>query len=104
MVANNQPDTAGYDESMSKTRITISVDGDLVADAERAVNEGAASSISAWFNAAAKSASERDRRSRAMAEAIASYEAEFGAFTQEELDAAGTELGIARHSDPESTA
>lgn len=71
---------------MSKRRITISIDGDLVADAEQAVAEGSVSSVSAWINAAARSASERDRRSRALAEAIASYEAEFGAFTSEELD------------------
>jgi hypothetical protein len=70
-----------------KERLTITVDADLVVAGNRAVRAGEADSLSGWVNDALAQREARDRRLRAMAEAVAAYEAEFGEMTEEELAA-----------------
>ncbi len=70
-----------------KKRLTVTVDPDLVAAGHAAVEQGLADSLGAWVNEALVARVERDRRLRAMDEAIASYEAEFGEITDEQLEA-----------------
>ncbi len=79
--------TGKYDEGMTKRRITVTVDEDLIETASNAVNAGDASSVSAWVNEAMAAKSEKRRRLAALAEAIEDYEAEFGAITDEEIEA-----------------
>lgn len=70
-----------------KQRLTVTVDPDLVAAGNEAVAEGRADSLSAWVNEALAERAAQDRRLRAMADAIATYEAEFGLMTADELAA-----------------
>jgi Arc/MetJ-type ribon-helix-helix transcriptional regulator len=71
---------------MSKERITVSVDPDLIAAGAAAVADGRAESMSAWVNEAMAEKAAKDQRRMALAEAIAAYEAEFGVITEEEMD------------------
>ena len=71
---------------MTKRRITVTLDEDLLQEASDAVSAGEASSVSAWVNVAMAAKSEERRRLAAMAEAIADYEAEFGRITEEEME------------------
>jgi Arc/MetJ-type ribon-helix-helix transcriptional regulator len=71
---------------MSKERITVSIDPNLIAAAAAAVQAGKAESVSAWVNDAMAAKAAEDRRLNALAELIADYEAEFGAFTDEEME------------------
>jgi hypothetical protein len=71
----------------TKSRMTVTVDPDLVRAGNEAVAAGAAPSLSAWVSLALQDRVDRDRRHRAMAAAIAAYEAEFGEITAAELDA-----------------
>lgn len=68
-----------------KVRLTVTVDADVAAAAEAAVAAGSATSVSAWVNDALATKADSASKLAAMAEAIADYEAEFGAFTPEEL-------------------
>lgn len=70
---------------MPKQRLTISLDQDLVAAAAAAVADGRADSVSAWVSEALEARVAHQRRLDAMAVAVAGYEAEHGAFTDEEL-------------------
>jgi Arc/MetJ-type ribon-helix-helix transcriptional regulator len=72
---------------MSKERLTVTVDPHLVRAGNEAVAEGRADSLSAWVNLALSERATRDRRLRALTEALAAYESEFGVITSEELDA-----------------
>jgi len=65
--------------------MTVTVDRALVEAANEAVASGRASSVSTWVNAALAERAVKDRHLRAMAEAIAGYEAEFGAISEAEL-------------------
>jgi len=78
---------AEYDESMTKRRITVTIDAELIETACDAVNAGQASSVSAWVNTAMEAKSRHSQRLAAWAEAVADYEAEFGEITEEEMDA-----------------
>ena len=71
----------------TKERLTVTVDPLLVATANLAVREGLAESVSAWVSTAMAEHAARTRRRLALAEAVASYEAEFGAFSEAELAA-----------------
>ncbi len=71
---------------MTKRRVTVTVDEDLIEAASAAVSDGEASSVSAWVNEAMADKSEHRRRLEALGEAIADYEAEFGPITDEELE------------------
>ena len=65
----------------------MTVDAELVAAGNRAVRAGAADSLSGWVNDALAEREAKNRRLRAMAEAVAAYEAEFGVITREEMEA-----------------
>jgi len=71
--------------SERKQRVTVTVDRDLLEAGSRAVAEGLAESFSGWVNDALVNRAARDERLRALSEAIASYEAEFGEITAEEI-------------------
>ena len=77
-----------YDEGMTKRRITLTIDADLLDEASAAVSDGDASSVSAWVNEAMADKSEHRRRLKALGEAIADYESEFGPITDEQREAA----------------
>jgi len=72
--------------SERKARVTVTLDRELLDIANRAVRAGEASSISSWVNRALSDRAAKERRLRAMDEAIRMYEAEFGEITQEEMD------------------
>ena len=71
---------------MSKARITITVDGEVLDEVSLEVEAGAAESTSAWISAAMADRLEHERRMAALGAAISDYEAEFGPITQEEMD------------------
>jgi hypothetical protein len=68
-----------------KARLTITVDRELVAAGSAAVAAGSAESLSGWINVAMAERAKKEQRLRAMAEAVAAYESEFGQITQAEL-------------------
>lgn len=68
-----------------KGRLTVTVDRDLVTAANEAVAAGRASSVSTWVNTALSERAAKDRRLRALASAVAAYEAAFGEISDEEL-------------------
>ncbi|MDQ3469155.1 MAG: hypothetical protein M3487_05250 [Actinomycetota bacterium] len=70
---------------MRKQRLTVSIDPDLAAAATAAVNEGRAESVSSWVSDAIADRAARDRRLRALASAVAAYEAEHGRIDTAEL-------------------
>lgn len=70
---------------MSKRRLTVSIDAELVAAGASAVAEGRAESVSAWVNEALTDKVAKDRRLIALAEAIAAYEKEHGPISAEEV-------------------
>lgn len=74
--------------AMSKQRLSASVDEELLATGQAAVRDGRASTMSDWVNQALKLMVEHDRALCATDDFIASYEAEHGVITQEEMDAA----------------
>lgn len=63
----------------------MTVDPELVVAANEAVAAGLADSVSGWVNDALAAKALRDRQMRAMSEAIAAYEAEFGEITAPEI-------------------
>lgn len=65
----------------------MTVDTEVIEAAAAAVREGRADSVSAWVNAVLTERARKESKLAAAAEAIAVYEAEFGAFTEEELAA-----------------
>jgi len=71
--------------SARKERMTVTVDRALVEAANEAVASGRASSLSTWVNAALAERVAKDRHLRALAEAVAGYEAEFGEISAAEL-------------------
>src|SRR5262249_28869640 len=70
-----------------KERLTVTVDRGLVRAANEAVSAGRASSLSSWVNLALAERAAKERRLKAMSEAVAAYEAKFGEITEEELTA-----------------
>jgi hypothetical protein len=72
---------------MSKERLTVTVDPELVRAGTQAVADGQVESLSAWVNLALAERADKDRRLRALADAVASYEQEFGVISPEELAA-----------------
>jgi hypothetical protein len=71
--------------SARKQRVTVMVNRDLLEAANQAVASGRASSLRAWVNAAMAERAAKDRHLRALAEAIASYEAELGTIAEAEM-------------------
>lgn len=72
---------------ITKARLTVTIDPHLVKAGQDAVAAGQVDTLSAWVNAALTEQAARQRRLQALGEAIASYEAEFGLITAEELAA-----------------
>ncbi|MBI4487412.1 MAG: hypothetical protein HY655_15515 [Acidobacteria bacterium] len=70
---------------MSKERLTVTVDAELVQAGNNAVAEGRIGSLSAWVNDALVERAAKDRRLRALADAVAAYEAEFGVISADEM-------------------
>lgn len=68
-----------------KRRLTVTVDPELVEAGDRAVASGRADSLSAWVSAALADKARRDQQLEHLGRAIASYEAEFGEITAEEM-------------------
>ena len=65
--------------------MTVTVDSELIEAANRAVAEGQVTSLSGWVNLALSERADKERRLRALAEAIAAYEEKFGEITTAEL-------------------
>jgi Arc/MetJ-type ribon-helix-helix transcriptional regulator len=72
--------------STRKERLTVTVDPHLIEAGNDAVSEGRAESLSAWVNAALTEKIAKERRLAALADAVAAYEARFGAISVRELD------------------
>jgi len=70
-----------------KERLTVTVDKDLIDAGNEALAAGRVDSLSGWVNTALAEHAARERRQRALAEAIAAYEAELGEITPQELAA-----------------
>lgn len=68
-----------------KSRLTVTVDAELVDAANAAVERGESDSVSAYVNDALAAQSARRRRLAAMERALKDYEAEFGEITEEEM-------------------
>ena len=73
-----------YALSMTKSRLSVTVDADLIAAVQAAVAAGAAESTSAWVSDALRLKLDHDRRLRGIGDFIAAYEAEHGEITEEE--------------------
>ena len=71
----------------NKERLTVTVDPELIEAANQAVAEGRVSSLSGWVNTALTERAAKERRLRALAEAVAAYEDAFGEVTAAELAA-----------------
>jgi Arc/MetJ-type ribon-helix-helix transcriptional regulator len=72
----------------AKSRLSVTVDADLIAVVHAAVAAGSAESMSAWVSDALRLKLEHDRRLRGIGDFIAAYEAEHGEITEEEMEAA----------------
>jgi len=70
-----------------RERLTVTVDPAHIQAGQDAVAAGRAESVSAWVNLALAERAAKERRLAAMADAIAVYEAKFGAISAEELSA-----------------
>jgi hypothetical protein len=70
-----------------RERLTVTVDPALIRAGRDAVAAGYAESVSAWVNLALAERAAKERRLAAMADAIAAYEAKFGAISAAELSA-----------------
>ena len=70
-----------------KERLTVTVDPALVAAANEAVAAGRAGSLSSWVNLALAERAAKEKRLRAMAAAVAAFEAEFGKISPAEMEA-----------------
>lgn len=78
-----------YSLSMTtKSRLSVTVDADLIAAVHAAVAVSAAESMSAWVSDALRLKLDHDRRLRGIDDFIAAYEAEHGEITEEEMEAA----------------
>lgn len=78
-----------YDSAVAQQRITISIDEDLAtAVRELAAHDGTT------VSALVADALQREVRSRGLLAVIADWEAEHGAFTDEEMDQARRDLGL----------
>lgn len=64
------------------------MDAELLHAAQTAVDEGRATSISAWVNDALRLKAEHDRRMQALDSFLATYEADHGVITEAEIDQA----------------
>ncbi len=72
---------------IGKQRLTVTVDPHLVEAGHEAVKAGTTESLSAWVNLALADRAAKERRLRALGDAVAAYENEFGILTPDELAA-----------------
>jgi Arc/MetJ-type ribon-helix-helix transcriptional regulator len=72
----------------AKSRLSVTVDADLIEASQVAVAAGEAESVSAWVNDALRLKADHDRRLRGLDDFIAAYEAEHGEITEQEMEAA----------------
>lgn len=72
----------------TKRRLSVTVDADVVTEAEKAVRDGHAPNVSAYVEDALKQQLEKYRRLRAMDEFFRWYEAEHGVITEEDMEEA----------------
>jgi hypothetical protein len=70
---------------MSKRRVTVTVEGDLLDEAVTAVEQGRAESVSGWIAEAMADRRARDRRLAHLAALIAEHEEDHGVITADEL-------------------
>ncbi len=70
---------------MSKQRLSVSVDSELVEAGDASVARGRAKTLSAWVNEALQLKADHDRRLEALAVFIAAYEDEHGEISAEEM-------------------
>lgn len=70
---------------MSKERVTVTLDADLIRAGQEAVERGGAESLSAWINQAIFDRAEKERRLLSLARAVGDYEKAFGTITREEI-------------------
>ena len=73
--------------SGNKQRLTITVDPHLVDAGHKAVEAGAADSVSSWISEAIEDKIARDQKLALLATAIADFETEHGEITAEEIAA-----------------
>ena len=71
--------------SVRKGRLTVTVDPDLIRAGNEAVRSGRAESLSGWVNLALAERAAKERRLKALSEALAPYEHEFGVISAAEL-------------------
>ena len=74
-----------YAKHMQKQRVTVTVDKAVLEEANAAVSEGRARSVSEWVSEAMAQRRNRDRRLAMLSELISEYEAEHGFITDEEI-------------------
>ena len=72
----------------TRARLSATVEAEVLAAGRAAVAEGRAESLSAWVNGALRRQADHDRRLQALDGFLATYEAEHGEITAEEIDAA----------------
>ena len=68
-----------------KSRLTVTVDPELIEAGQKAVESGQADSVSGWVSAALSEKVDRERELGHLRAAIADYEAEFGEITAGEM-------------------
>jgi len=71
---------------MSRRRLSVSVDEELIKVAKAAVAAGRVENVSAWVNDALRRQVDHDRRLAALDEFLAEYEAEHGEITESEMN------------------
>ena len=74
-----------YAKRMQKQRVTVTVDKADLEEANAAVSEGRARSVSEWVSDAMAQRRIRDRRLAVLGELISEYEAEHGVISDEEI-------------------
>jgi len=73
--------------SRKKQRLTVTVDPELIEAGQRAVESGAAESVSGWVSDALDDKVRRDRKLALLAASVADFESEFGEITADEIAA-----------------
>src|SRR6476659_546265 len=71
-----------------KSRLSVSIDADVLKEAQRLVKAGAAPNLSVWVNEALKQQLASERRLAAGRAFIADFEARHGVITDEEMELA----------------
>lgn len=70
---------------MTRRRLSVTVDEELIKAAKKAVAVGRADNVSSWVNDALHRQADHDRRLAALDEFLAAYEAEHGEISDAEM-------------------